>query len=206
MPIRNVKIYSSKETKIAFGKVYVKRAAVAGTTEAAHAECTTAAIEATTAGHKKRAAVIAHETTTAVMCAAETTTHCISETTETATAHHRRKKRAVSDTGTTHAATDGETTHGVSCEATTICIPKQRVTEAAAHRRKRAAVDPHADPHATYAVECVTIPTPDPDFQNFSIIMVVILSCIFAALFVIYYFCTKDLVIETYDKAKNFKN
>jgi hypothetical protein len=62
MPIRNVKISSSKDTIISFNKIYIKRSAdvTLTTTEGEYAEttteCTTAAHDATTeaSAHKKR--------------------------------------------------------------------------------------------------------------------------------------------------------
>ena len=74
MPIRNVKISSSKDTIIAFNKVYIKRSADAThtTTEGEYAEttteCTTTAHDATTEAsahrkrRKKRSAVVETET------------------------------------------------------------------------------------------------------------------------------------------------
>lgn len=55
--------------------------------------------------------------------------------------------------------------------------------------------------HATEC-ECVEIPKPDASFNNFAIIMAVILSCIFVAFFVVFFFCTKDLFLEILNKSK----
>ena len=50
--------------------------------------------------------------------------------------------------------------------------------------------------------ECVEIPKPDASFKNFALIMAVILSCIFVAFFVVFFFCTKDLFLEILNKSK----
>lgn len=188
MPIRNVKISSSKDTIIALNKVYIKRNADVAhtTTEGEYAETTT---ECTTTAHE--------------------------DTTE-ASAHgkRRRKRNAVVETETT--ASD-HTSDSCSAEVTTVCIPKQVLAEesSAHHRRKRKIRNAETTAHLSegettthssgHDVECVTIPTPSQDFKDFSIIMVVILSCVYAVFFVLYYFCTKDLVIETLEKAKILK-
>ena len=176
MPIRNVKISSSKDTIIAFNKVYIKRSADATHTTTV---CTTTAHDATTeaSAHRKR----------------------------------RKKRSAVVETETS--ASD-HTSDSCSAEVTTVCIPKQVIAEeSSAHRRRRrrsAETTAHLSGETTthssgHDVECVTIPTPDKVFKDFSIIMLVILSCIFTVLFVLYYFCTKDLVLEAFDKAKLLK-
>jgi hypothetical protein len=50
--------------------------------------------------------------------------------------------------------------------------------------------------------ECVEIPKSDASFNNFAIIMAVVLSCIFVAFFVVFFFCTKDLFLEILNKSK----
>ena len=82
-----------------------------------------------------------------------------------------------------------ETTAAIS--NTTICVTKPTTTTAGERRRRDAAIP-----------DCVILPTSDAAYQNFQIIMVVILSCIFAVIFVIFYFCTKDLFLEIVGKIK----
>jgi hypothetical protein len=180
MPIRNVKISSSKDTIISFNKIYIKRSVdvTLTTTEGEYAETTT---ECTTAAH---------------------------DATTEASAHKKRRKKRSAVVETETSASD-HTSDSCSAEATTICIPNQVIAEeSAAHRRRRrrrsaeGATTTHSSGHD---VECVTIPTPDKVFKDFSIIMLVILSCLFTVLFVLYYFCTKDLVLEAFDKAKLLK-
>ena len=186
MPIRNVKISSSKDTIIAFNKVYIKRSADAThtTTEGEYAETTT---ECTTTAH---------------------------DATTEASAHRKRRKKRSAVVETETSASD-HTSDSCSAEVTTVCIPKQVLDDSSAHhRRKRkirsAETTAHLSGETTthssgHDVECVTIPTPSQDFKDFSIIMVVILSFVYAVFFVLYYFCTKDLVIETLEKAKILK-
>ena len=42
----------------------------------------------------------------------------------------------------------------------------------------------------------------DKSFQDFTVIMAVLISCIFVAFFAIFFFCSKDLVVEISKKTK----
>ena len=187
MPIRNVKISSSKDTIISFNKIYIKRSVdvTLTTTEGEYAETTT---ECTTAAH---------------------------DATTEASAHKKRRKKRSAVVETETSASD-HTSDSCSAEATTVCIPKQVIDDSSVHhrrkrRRRSAETTAHLSDGGTtthssgHDVECVTIPTPSQEFKDFSIIMVVILSLVYAVFFVLYYFCTKDLVIETLEKAKILK-
>ena len=83
----------------------------------------------------------------------------------------------------------------------TICIPRP-TTAALAERRKRDTVVA-TTAAASNGTDCVDLPKPDEAYKNFSIIMAVILSCIFAVMFLIFYFCTKDLFLELVGKTKS---
>jgi cobalamin biosynthesis Mg chelatase CobN len=123
MPIRNVKISSSKDTIIAFNKVYIKRSADATHTTTV---CTTTAHDATTEAsahrkrRKKRSAVVETETSASVdSCSAvcsSSVTESASHDTTTASGHRKRRRKRSAVVETETSASDH--TASSSCEDT----------------------------------------------------------------------------------------
>lgn len=108
------------------------------------------------------------------------------------------RKAALRNAAATTAAVSNDTT-------TTFCLQKPTTTAASdsgSGHRKRKRSDSASSMNDTS--NCVDLPRPDQSYQNFCIIMVVILSCIFAVIFVVFYFCTKDLFLELVGKAKSY--